>query len=349
MIKNDKNCIDEAANIMKKVSSDQLNSQFAKICVTFGKFEEAVKAYMRAKDVDKVVEINLRNLDRAQDAFDLVRDTSSAQGAQLVADYCQEVNDFRGAIEFLLIANKYEDAFRLAQVHNQMDMFTKIIGDHISLDDALKVAEYYEKSQDLGKAGKFYSLCGKYAHAMKLFFSCGDREINSAIEVVVKLRNEIGAVADNDRKVQYNNLVIQLIDYINGGTDGIPKDQNYLYKLYMANKEFKRAASTSLLIADQEQQFGNYSISHNIIVDTIRQLEDEEVRVPLELRQQYILLHSYKLAKKMVKGKDHEGASHLLLRVAQNVSKFPKHTVYIFQKVYFYYYILLIFSCSIHY
>ena len=37
-----------------------------------------------------------------------------------MADYCQEVLDFRGAIEFLLIANKFDEAFRLAQTHNQV-------------------------------------------------------------------------------------------------------------------------------------------------------------------------------------------------------------------------------------
>ena len=51
---------------MMKVKSDQINSQFGKICVTFGRFDDAVLAFSRAKDLDKVVEIKLRNLDRAQ-------------------------------------------------------------------------------------------------------------------------------------------------------------------------------------------------------------------------------------------------------------------------------------------
>merc|ERR1712070_176392 len=45
------------------------------------------------------------------------------------------------------------------------------------------------------------------------------------------------------------------------------------------------------------------------------------------LRQQFVLLHSYQLSKKMVKAGDQMGAARMLLRVAQNVSKFPVHLV----------------------
>ena len=43
-----------------------------------------------------MVELKLRYLDQVQQAFDLVRETSSSQGAQYVADYCQETQDYRG-------------------------------------------------------------------------------------------------------------------------------------------------------------------------------------------------------------------------------------------------------------
>ena len=41
--------------------------------MTFGRYQEAVKAYQRANDIDKVVEIKMRFLDEVQQAFDLVR------------------------------------------------------------------------------------------------------------------------------------------------------------------------------------------------------------------------------------------------------------------------------------
>lgn len=104
--------------------------------------------------VIKVVEIKLKHLDQVQQAFDIVRENTSAQGAQLVAEYCQQNHDYRGAIEFLLLASKSDEAFKLAQTHSIVDVYTTTIGDTIASEDALRVAHYYEKIQDFGKAGK---------------------------------------------------------------------------------------------------------------------------------------------------------------------------------------------------
>jgi WD repeat-containing protein 19 len=54
LIKNDKARISEAAVIMEKVDNDNLNSAFAKACAAAGRFEDALRAYERAKDIDKV-------------------------------------------------------------------------------------------------------------------------------------------------------------------------------------------------------------------------------------------------------------------------------------------------------
>lgn len=101
-----------------------------------------------------MVELKLRHLDQVQQAFDLVRTTASAQGAQLVADYCQETNDYRGAIEFLLLANKSEEAFKLAQSQGIVDVYAGFLGTTITSEDATRVAQYYEKAQNFGQAGK---------------------------------------------------------------------------------------------------------------------------------------------------------------------------------------------------
>jgi len=71
-----------------------------------------------------------------------------------VSEYCQDIGDIRGAIEFLLIANKSEEAFKLAQDKNMMETYASLQGENISSDDALKVAHYYEKSHDFGNAGR---------------------------------------------------------------------------------------------------------------------------------------------------------------------------------------------------
>lgn len=99
--------------------------------------------------------MKLRHLDQVQQAFDLVRTSGSAQGAQYVADYCTETNDYRGAIEFMLIANKSEEAFKLAQSQSIVDVYAGFLGTSITSEDAMRVAHYYEKSQNFGQAGRY--------------------------------------------------------------------------------------------------------------------------------------------------------------------------------------------------
>lgn len=258
-----------------------------------------------------MVELKLRHLDQVQDAYDLVRQTSSAQGAMVIAQYCQEKNDIRSAIEFLLIANKSDEAFVLAQDNGLVQVFATLQGDSITTEDAMKVAEFYEKSQDYTQAGKFYSLCGQYPKALKFFIK--SNEIDEAIAVVGKSQSQF--------------LINQLLDYLVGETDGIPKDQNYLYRLHIALKRYDTASQTALLIVKQEQEIGNYQLAHKVLIETIGYLEDANMKVMSELRELFILLHSYVLAKVLANSKhnQHENAARLLIRVCQHISKFPNH------------------------
>lgn len=119
----------------------------------------------------------------------------------------------------------------------------------------------------------------------------------------------------------------QLIDFLVGEKDGVPKDPNYIYRLYLALKKYDDAAKTALIIARQEQDLGNYALAHSVVVETIRHLEDAGMKVSLQLRQSFVLLHSYLLIKSLIKRGDHNTAARLLLRVIQSVSKFPLHVV----------------------
>lgn len=314
IIRNDKSKIIEASKIMEKVThNDQINSAFAKACVQAGQYEIACSAYERANDIDKVIELKLRHLDQVQNAFDLVRNGASSEGALIVAEFCSEGNDYRGAIEFLLLGGKSDESFRLAQTHSLVDVYSDLLGESIGSEEALQVALYYEKQQNLGKAGKFYSLCSQYGRALKLFIQCADREIEAAIDVVGKAQNEA--------------LTHELIDFLVGEKDGVPKNPNYIYRLYMALKQFEDAAKTAIVIARQEQDMGNYPLAHSVIFETISSLESAEIKVSSQLRSQFVLLHSYQLSKRLAKAGDHMGAAKMLLRVAQNVSKFPLHLV----------------------
>lgn len=64
-------------------------------------------------------------------------------------------------------------------------------------------------------------MCGQFSRALKLFIQCGDTKIDDAISVVGKSQSEA--------------LIHQLIDFLIGEKDGVPKDPNYIYRLHMVN------------------------------------------------------------------------------------------------------------------
>ena len=84
------------------------------------------------------VRLYLDHLNLPEKAFTIVRKTHSAVGAEMVARYCQGVSDFRGAIEFLLMAKRSQDAFELATSHDTMEVFEKALGGEGNPDEYVR-------------------------------------------------------------------------------------------------------------------------------------------------------------------------------------------------------------------
>lgn len=124
-------------------------------------------------------------------------------------------------------------------------------------------------------------------------------------------------------------LTHTLIDYLMGERDGEPKDPNYIYRLYVALGNYERASATAVLISKQERELGNYKVSHYQLYTTMSEMKNQSVRVPSDLRNAFLLLHSYVLVKKLVKMGKHVNAALMLRRVVESLSEFPQHTVMI--------------------
>jgi WD repeat-containing protein 19 len=112
----------KAGPLMEKVKTPKLHLLYAKAKEKAGDYQTAAQAYEVARDQDSVVRLQLQHLNNPAKAFALVRETASAAGAALVAQFCQKSGNFPGAIEFLLMANRSEEAFDLAQTHNEMEV-----------------------------------------------------------------------------------------------------------------------------------------------------------------------------------------------------------------------------------
>eukprot|EP00743_Colponemidia_sp_Colp-15_P004281 GILK01004618.1.p1 GENE.GILK01004618.1~~GILK01004618.1.p1 ORF type:complete len:1398 (-),score=319.35 GILK01004618.1:169-4362(-) len=302
-----------AGQIMQKISTPKLHLQYAKAKETEGQFAEAAAAYERAKDWSSVIRLNIEHLHNPEKAAALARQYPSGEAAEMVAQFCQTRRDFKGAIEFVLMAKRFNEAFDLAQAHDEMEYLSELIGSTASPEDLTRMAQYFESQKKYPKAGDCYQAAGNFQKALKLYLLCGETQLDKAIELVGKARNDA--------------LSYMLVDYLMGESDGQPKDPHYVFKLYLALGNFKQAANTAIIIARQEQELGNYKYAHDILFDTHKDLEAQKIHVPQDMTQSLMLIHSYVLVKRLVKMGDHKSGARMLIRVARNISRFPAHTV----------------------
>ena len=126
-------------------------------------------------------------------------------------------------------------------------------------------------------------------------------------------------------KAKVDALTHELVDYLMGETDNIPKEPQYTFKLYRAIGNTGQAVKIAVNIAQQEQEIGNYKYAHEILLDTFKDIKASSHRIPFDLNSKLMLLHSYQLAKRLVKMGNHLGAARLLIRVCNNISLFPQN------------------------
>jgi WD repeat-containing protein 19 len=310
---------DAAAPLMSKIHTPMIHMKFAKAKETRGAFNEALEAYERARDLDSVVRLSLEKLDKPARAFQLVRETGLASGAERVADYCMRQGNIPGAIEFFLLARMDERAFELAERHDAMSNYEEHLGEQGDKEQHLVIAKYYEQRSRNSEAAKHYSLCGEYHTALKLYLKVGEKEIDNAIEVVGKARNDA--------------LMHQLVSYLMGDSDNVPKAPVYICKLHKVLGNHLQAANAALMIARQEQDDGNYKAAHQLLLNSYQDLRREKLPLPQELWRRIVILHSYVIVKRLVKAGDHPGAARMLLRVAKHIQQFQSHTVPILTSV----------------
>mmetsp|Transcript_4919 Transcript_4919/g.9502 ORF Transcript_4919/g.9502 Transcript_4919/m.9502 type:complete len:1390 (-) Transcript_4919:208-4377(-) len=309
----------KATPLMDRITTPKLHAQYAKAKEAEKDYAAAAVAYEKAKDMDSVIRLMLKFLDNPSRAFAIVRKTRSSEGAAMVAQYCTDTGDYQAAIEFLLMAKRSDEAFQLAQGHNEMSKYAAALGDDGARDEYLRIAVYYESKEDWGNAGKFYAICNDHSKAIALFLQCGEDKIDEAIEVVKKSQGTPDA----------EMYVHTVHDFLIGESDGKVKDLKYIFRLFMAIGEYSQAANTAILIAAQEQKDGNYQVAHNMLFETYQDLDAQKIDIPQELSKNLLLLHSYTLVKRLVKVKDHQSAARMLIRVAKSISKFPNHIVQI--------------------
>ena len=304
-----------ASSIIDKISSLDTLMKYGAFCEQQKKENSAVEAYKRAQAMDDVVRLYLGPLDKIEEAISIVRSSKSSSGAAIIAKYFTDHCDYATALEFQLLSGQKLSAFEYAKKHDCMETYLKYINADIKTDDAEKLAHYYESRNNIGEAGKYNALAGKFERAFQLYLQAGEKYLSNAIHIIGLANDE--------------TLTHQMIDFLMGETDGMPKDPNYVYQLYIALGNHADAAKTAIIIAEQEQNDGNYDKSHEIISSAIIELDNKNVPVPKKLREMFVLFHTYRLAKKIARRGDHESTARLLLRIVKHAQQFPNHHFFI--------------------
>lgn len=306
----------KVGDLLSHITSPKIHIQYAKAKEADGRYKEAAEAYRSAKDWDNVIRINLDYLQNPEEAVKIVRDTHSIEGAKMVAKFFQRLNDYSSAIQFLVISKCNDEAFQLAQAHNQMETYADIIGPDATPEDYQSIALFFENEKNHFMAGKFFLLSGQYSRALKHFVKCSGED-GQAIELAIET---VGRANDE-------SLTRMLIDFLMGETDNVPKDAKYLFRLYMALKQYREAGRTAIIIAREEQNAGNYRNAHDVLFSMYKELMQQKIKIPSEMSTNLMILHSYILVKIHVKRGDHMKGARMLIRVANNISKFPSHIV----------------------
>lgn len=307
----------KVGELLPNVSSPKIHLQYAKAKEADGKYKDAAQAYESAKDWDNVIRVQLDHLNNPDDAVRIVRETQSIDGAKMVARFFLRLNDYASAIHFLVLSQCNDEAFQLAQQHGQMEVYADIIGSDATQEDYQSIALYFEGEKKHLLAGKFFQKCGQYSRALKHYLKCPNMEDTLAVEMAIET---VGQAKDPA-------LTTQLIDYLLGESDGIPKDAKFLFRLYMALQQYREAARTAIIIAREEQSAGNYRNAHDVLFSMYTELQAQKIRIPSEMATNLMILHSYLLVKIHVKRGDHLKGARMLIRVSNNISKFPAHVV----------------------
>lgn len=306
--------------LLPNISSPKIQLQYAKAKESEGKHKEAVQAYLAARDYDSAVRIYLDYLKDPESAVKIVKETRSTEGAKLVAKFFLKLGDYNSAIQFLVISKCVDEAFQLAQQHGKMNLFAEIIGDEATPEDYNSMALHFESEKNGLQAGRFYYKAGHYSKSLRHLLKVASANAESDGEALNLAIEVVGKSGDN-------HLSRQLIDFLMGETDGIPKDAKFLFRLYMAKKQYKEAAKTAIIIAREEQSLGNYRNAHDVLFNMYQELLTNNIPVPADMKTNLMILHSYTLARIHIKQGDHLKGARMLLRVAKNISKFPTHTV----------------------
>uniref|UniRef100_A0A0N5CG41 TPR_REGION domain-containing protein n=1 Tax=Strongyloides papillosus TaxID=174720 RepID=A0A0N5CG41_STREA len=304
-------------DLLKHVRSPKIHSQFGKVMENEGKYQNAVEGYLKGHDYDNAVRVYLDHLNDPESAVKLVKESRSIEGAKLVSKFFCSINDKKSAIQFLVFSQCFKEAFQLAETENLIPVYEEILESYGTNVQFHQMAEYYQEKKNYTKCGKFYYLAGNYSLALEYLMRKDNKD--DALLIAIDC-----VAASKDASLQ--DVLLHHLMEDNGG---IPKDPKLIFKFYISMKKYKEAAKVAVIISDNEQLKGNYRVARDLLFQMTQELFKNNIEMPNTIKQSLVVVHSYLLVKPLMATKRPEIAGRLLIRVLQNISKFPSHRIQI--------------------
>ncbi|KAK0417556.1 hypothetical protein QR680_013078 [Steinernema hermaphroditum] len=305
----------KVGELLPNVRSPKIHAQYGKVMEHEKKYKAAALAYKNAKDYDSLVRVLLDHLNLPEEAVKVVRESRSVEGAKLVAKFFSKIGDHASAIQFLVLSHCHQEAFHLAEAEAKMEVYADCVAEEGSAEQFKQLAEWFSARKQSKVAGKFHLKSRNFRTAMDLLLLGGEDE--EALQLAIECAAE-------SRDAQ---LAERLTEFLMGELDGVPKDPRFLFRFYVAMRMFPSAAKTATIIAREEQSRGNYRVARDLLFTMTQELKQQRIRIPAEMVNNLMLVHSYLIVKSHIKKNDQNTAARLLIRVADNISRFPTHVV----------------------
>ncbi|CAB3401707.1 unnamed protein product [Caenorhabditis bovis] len=292
----------KVGELLDKVKSPKIHIQYAKIMEKERKFKQAAMCYERGRDYDNLVRVLLEPLNMPEEAVRVVRESRSIEGAKLVAKFFSRLGDHSSAIQFLVMSQCYQEAFDVAERFDAVSDYASAIEQWGSGEQAVELAEHFAAAGDHLNAARFHIKAARYATAMRSLMQIANRD--DALLLATEC-----AIKSNDRE-----LIDRLIELLTGHADGQPRDAGYLFRLYVGLGMVKEASTTAVIVANAHQNRGAYRVARDVLFQMYMKLDERNMRVPLEMHNSLMLVHSYMIVKPLIARKETSMAARMLIR-----------------------------------
>ncbi len=114
-------------------------------------------------------------------------------------------------------------------------------------------------------------------------------------------------------------------DGVDGGAQVAVSSGRYLFKLYIALEQHSEAIRILKLVVNDDWVSGSYKKAQDLLIYGILNLKRKNITVLQSLLQSLTLLHSYLVAKTLIRMSLQPQAPKMLLSVCQNLANFQSH------------------------